>query len=112
MIVGSVSYSTLHKLDRLVHPTENKMEEFVILIVPSIVSRAFFVFDLYKVAQAKRRPAYSEVMKREVGEALDRSIRGATSRKFALPLFLDFVAPPPAIRFLRRLGRVRSRRKK
>jgi membrane-bound serine protease (ClpP class) len=48
------------------------MDAFVALIVPSLVIGAFFVFALYKVVQARRRPTYSEMMNREGAEALDR----------------------------------------
>jgi len=71
MIVGSILLVPIGSTDWYT-PAEYKMDAFVALIVPSLVIGAFFVFALYKVAEAKRRPTYSEVMNREVAEALDR----------------------------------------
>jgi len=71
MITGSVLLIPIGSTDWYT-PAEYKMDAFVALIVPSLVIGAFFVFALYKVAEAKRRPTYSEVMDREVAEVLDR----------------------------------------
>ncbi len=71
MIVGSVLLVPIGSTDWYT-PAEYKMDAFVALVVPSLVIGAFFVFALYKVAEAKRRPTYSEVMEREVAEVLER----------------------------------------
>ena len=71
MIVGSVLLVPIGSTDWRT-PAEYKMDAFVALVVPSLVIGAFFVFALYKVAEARRRPTYSEVMEREVAEVLDR----------------------------------------
>jgi membrane-bound serine protease (ClpP class) len=71
MIVGSILLVPIGSTDWYT-PAEYKMDAFVALIVPSLVIGGFFVFALYKVAEARRRPTYSEVMNQEVAEALDR----------------------------------------
>jgi membrane-bound serine protease (ClpP class) len=71
MMVGSILLVPIGSADWYT-PAEYKMDAFVALIVPSLVIGAFFVFALYKVAEARRRPTYSEVMNQEVAEALDR----------------------------------------
>jgi len=71
MMVGSVLLVPIGSSDWYT-PAEYKMDAFVALIVPSLVIGAFFVFALYKVAEARRRPTYSEVMEREVAEVLER----------------------------------------
>ncbi|HPE64238.1 MAG TPA: nodulation protein NfeD, partial [Methanothrix sp.] len=57
MIVGSVLLVPIGSTDWYT-PAEYKMDAFVALVVPSLVIGAFFVFALYKVAEAKRRPTY------------------------------------------------------
>jgi membrane-bound serine protease (ClpP class) len=71
MIVGSVLLVPIGSSDWYT-PAEYKMDAFIALIVPSLVIGAFFVFALYKVAEAKRRPTYYQKMEKEVAEALDR----------------------------------------
>ncbi|HOO53972.1 MAG TPA: nodulation protein NfeD [Methanothrix sp.] len=71
MITGSVLLVPIGSTDWYT-PAEYKMDAFVALIVPSLVIGAFFVFALYKVAEARRRPTYFERMEQEVAEALDR----------------------------------------
>jgi len=71
MMVGSVLLVPIGSSDWYT-PAEYKMDAFVDLIVPSLVIGAFFVFALYEVAEARRRPTYSEVMEREVAEVLER----------------------------------------
>jgi membrane-bound serine protease (ClpP class) len=71
MIVGSVLLVPIGSADWYT-PAAYKRDAFIALIVPTIVIGGFFVFALYKVAEAKRRPTYSEVMDREVAEVLDR----------------------------------------
>ncbi|KQC16356.1 MAG: nodulation protein NfeD [Methanothrix sp.] len=71
MVIGSILLVPIGSTDWYT-PAEYKMDAFVALIVPSLVIGGFFVFALYKVAEARRRPTYSEVMNREVAEALDR----------------------------------------
>jgi len=61
--IGSPEWST---------PAEYKMDALIALLVPSIVMGLFFVFAIYKVAEARRRPTYSARMEKEVAEALDR----------------------------------------
>lgn len=71
MMVGSVLLVPIGSSDWYT-PADYKMDAFVALIVPSLVIGAFFVFALYKVAEARRRPTYSERMEKEVAEVLDR----------------------------------------
>jgi len=71
MIVGSILLVPIGSTDWYT-PAEYKIDAFVALIVPSLVIGAFFVFALYKVAEARRRPTYSERMEKEEAEALDR----------------------------------------
>jgi membrane-bound serine protease (ClpP class) len=61
--IGSPEWST---------PADYKMDALITLLVPSIVMGLFFVFAIYKVAEARRRPTYSARMEKEVAEALDR----------------------------------------
>jgi membrane-bound serine protease (ClpP class) len=71
MVIGSVLLVPIGSPEWYT-PASYKRDAFVALIAPTIVIGAFFVFALYKVAEARRRPTYSEVMNREVAEALDR----------------------------------------
>ncbi|MGC9514494.1 NfeD family protein [Methanocrinis sp.] len=71
MITGSILLVPIGSPDWYT-PAEYKIDAFLALIAPTIVIGAFFVFALYKVAEARRRPTYSEKMELEVAEALDR----------------------------------------
>lgn len=71
MITGSILLVPLGSPDWYT-PAEYKIDAFLALIAPTVVIGAFFVFALYKVAEARRRPTYSEKMELEVAEALDR----------------------------------------
>lgn len=71
MIVGSVLLVPIGSADWYT-PAAYKRDAFIALIVPSLVIGGFFVFALYKVAEAKRRPTYYDMMEKEVAEALDR----------------------------------------
>ena len=76
MVIGSVLLVPIGSPEWYT-PASYKRDAFVALIAPTIVIGAFFVFALYKVAEARRRPTYSEVMEAEVAEALDRiDLRG------------------------------------
>jgi len=71
MVIGSVLLVPIGSTDWYT-PAAYKRDAFIALIVPSLVIGSFFVFALYKVAEAKRRPTYYEKMEQEVAEALDR----------------------------------------
>jgi len=71
MIVGSVLLVPIGSADWYT-PAAYKRDAFIALIVPTIVIGGFFVFALYKVAEARRRPTYYQKMEQEVAEALDR----------------------------------------
>ena len=71
MIVGSVLLVPIGSPDWYT-PAAYKRNAFIALIIPSLVIGGFFVFALYKVAEAKRRPTYYQKMEQEVAEALDR----------------------------------------
>lgn len=71
MVIGSVLLVPIGSPEWYT-PASYKRDAFVALVAPTIVIGAFFVFALYKVAEARRRPTYSEVMEAEVAEALDR----------------------------------------
>ena len=53
-------------------PADYKRNMLLTLMGPSFVVAAFFVFALYKVAEARRRPAYAEVVAGKVAEAIDK----------------------------------------
>jgi len=53
-------------------PAEYKQSMFLALMGPSLIIGAFFVFVLYKVAEARHRPTYAEKMAVEEAEAIDR----------------------------------------
>jgi membrane-bound serine protease (ClpP class) len=71
MVIGSVLLVPIGSTDWYT-PAAYKRDAFIALIVPSLVIGGFFVFALYKVAEARRRPTYSDMMEKEVAEALDR----------------------------------------
>jgi membrane-bound serine protease (ClpP class) len=71
MVIGSVLLVPIGSTDWYT-PAAYKRDAFIALIVPSLVIGGFFVFALYKVAEAKRRPTYYQKMEQEVAEALDR----------------------------------------
>jgi len=53
-------------------PADYKQRMLLIMIAPSAIVGAFFVFALYKVAEARRRPPYIGKIVGEEAEALDR----------------------------------------
>ena len=71
MVIGSVLLVPIGSPEWYT-PASYKRDAFVALVAPTIVIGAFFVFALYKVAEARRRPTYSAKMEAEVAEALDR----------------------------------------
>jgi membrane-bound serine protease (ClpP class) len=71
MVIGSVLLVPIGSADWYT-PAEYKRDAFIALIAPTIVIGGFFVFALYKVAEARRRPTYYQKMEQEVAEALDR----------------------------------------
>ena len=71
MIIGSVLLVPIGSPEWYT-PADYKMDALITLLVPSIVMGLFFVFAIYKVAEARRRPTYSARMEKEVAEALDR----------------------------------------